>query len=192
MEILYHDVMTSCGQPADVVISALQKFIRRGKTENATRAAYELYLAGEELTDYLWQRLMVISAEDVGLGQPMAPVVVEALWNMSCQLPKNTSDYTLMFVHAVRYLCACQKERGSSLLNSVTKRRIRDGEKFDLPDYVFDMHTIDGQRRGRSIDHFLSESAKVEPAADLGRDEELWHRAIEQELTERMKEDTEE
>ena len=47
MEILYHDIMTSSGQPADVVISALQKFIRRGQTENAAWAAYELYLTGE-------------------------------------------------------------------------------------------------------------------------------------------------
>ena len=34
------------------------------------RAAYELYLTGEELTAYLWRRLLVISAEDVGLGSP--------------------------------------------------------------------------------------------------------------------------
>ena len=192
MEILYHDIVTACGQPADVVISALQKFIRRGKTEEAARAAYELYLTGEELTEYLWNRLLVISAEDIGLGQPMAPVVVETLRNISCRLPRDTSDYAMLFVHAVRYLCACQKERGSSLLASVTKRRIRDGEAFDLPDYVFDRHTIEGQRLGRGIDHFLTESARVEPAADLGREAEAWRQALEGELKERMKEDAEE
>ena len=61
MEILYHDIVTASGQPADVVISALQKFIRRGETEQAARAAYELYLVGEEMTEYLWQRLTIIS-----------------------------------------------------------------------------------------------------------------------------------
>ena len=55
MEILYHHILTPCGEPADIIISALQKFIRRGKTEEAARAAYELYLSGEELRDYLWQ-----------------------------------------------------------------------------------------------------------------------------------------
>ena len=110
MEILYHDIVTASGQPADVVISALQKFIRRGETEQAARAAYELYLVGEEMTEYLWQRLKIISAEDIGLGQPVAPVVVEALWSISRRFPRDTSDYTLLFIHAVRYLCACRKD----------------------------------------------------------------------------------
>ena len=192
MEILYHDIVTASGQPADVVISALPTFIRRGETEQAARAAYELYLVGEEMTEYLWQRLKIISAEDIGLGQPVAPVVVEALWSISRRFPRDTSDYTLLFIHAVRYLCACRKERGSSLLSSVTKRRIRDGEAFDLPDYIFDRHTIEGQRLGRGIEHFLTESAKVAPEADLGPDEALWRQAMEQELAERMKEEDEE
>ena len=81
--IFYHDIVTPSGHPGDEVISALQKFIRRGETELAVRAAYELYLTGEELTAYLWRRLLVISAEDVGLGEPMAPVVVDALHGRS-------------------------------------------------------------------------------------------------------------
>ena len=71
-------------------------------------------------------------------------------------------------------------------------RRIRDGEAFDLPDYVYDRHTIEGQRLGRGIEHFLTESAKVAPEADLGPDEALWRQAMEQELAERMKEEGEE
>ena len=139
--IFYHDIVTPSGHPGDEVISALQKFIRRGETELAVRAAYELYLTGEELTAYLWRRLLVISAEDVGLGEPMAPVVVDALHRSSRELSRDSSDYQLLFVHAVRYLCACRKERGSSVLASVVKRRIRRGDPFPLPDYVYDMHT---------------------------------------------------
>lgn len=122
MEILYHHILTPCGEPADIIISALQKFIRRGKTEEAARAAYELYLSGEELRDYLWQRLLVISAEDVGLGQPAAPSVVLSLYHASQKLGADSMDYPLFFVHAVRYLCSCPKERGSSTLASLTKR----------------------------------------------------------------------
>ena len=48
--IFYHDIVTPSGHPGDEVISALQKFIRRGETELAVRAAYELYLTEEELT----------------------------------------------------------------------------------------------------------------------------------------------
>lgn len=182
MEIYYHDVITPSGHPADVVISALQKFIRRSKTEEAVRAAYELFLSGEELTDYLWSRLMTISAEDVGLGDPMASVVVNNLWRASRACGRESADYPLFFVHATRYLCACPKERGSSLLSSVTKRRIRRGDPFPIPDYVYDMHTCEGQSRGRNMDHFLSEAACVEPAAALGEREAHRARLLEREL----------
>ena len=91
----------------------------------------------------------------------------------------------------MRYLCGCRKERGSSLLSSVVKRRIRDGEHVKLPDYVFDMHTIEGQERGRKIEHFLEESATVLPAAELGPEADAWRAGLEKELVRRMKEETE-
>lgn len=131
MKILYHDIVTPCGQPADVVISGLQKFIRRGMTEEAVRAAYELFLTGEELTEYLWKRLLVISAEDIGMGNPMATIVVEALQNAAARITRENPDYAIFIVQAVRYLCSCEKERGASILSSVIKRRIRDGDDDD-------------------------------------------------------------
>lgn len=192
MKILYHDIITPCGQPADAVISGLQKFIRRGMTEEAVRAAYELFLTGEELTEYLWRRLLVISAEDIGMGNPLAPIVVEILQNAADQITRENSDYTIFIVQAVRYLCSCQKERGSSILSSVTKRRIRDGEPFELPDYVFDMHTVRGQEQGRGIEHFFAEAAQIYPQAEYSEERAVYWRELEQELIRRKKEDVEE
>lgn len=111
MEILYHHILTPCGEPADIIISALQKFIRRGKTEEAARAAYELYLSGEELRDYLWQRLLVISAEDVGLGQPAAPSVVLSLYHASQKLGADSMDYPL-FLSMQSAICAAVLRNG--------------------------------------------------------------------------------
>lgn len=111
MEILYHHILTPCGEPADIIISALQKFIRRGKTEEAARAAYELYLSGEELRDYLWQRLLVISAEDVGLGQPAAPSVVLSLYHASQKLGAD-SRITLCFLSMQSAICAAVPRNG--------------------------------------------------------------------------------
>ncbi len=51
------------GLPADQVISALQKEIRRGHTENAVLLAYEMVITSPALEDYLWKRLLVISVE---------------------------------------------------------------------------------------------------------------------------------
>lgn len=192
MKILYHDIVTPCGQPADVVISGLQKFIRRGMTEEAVRAAYELFLTGEELTEYLWKRLLVISAEDIGMGNPMATIVVEALQNAATRITRENPDYAIFIVQAVRYLCSCEKERGASILSSVIKRRIRDGESFEFPDYVFDMHTVKGQAEHRGIEHFFEEAAQIYPKAEESEEHAAYWRELEQELIRRKKEDVEE
>lgn len=167
MEILYHDLITPGGYRADEMISCLQKSIRRGRTEDAVRAAYELFLTSEEMEAYMWKRLLVISAEDIGLGAPEATQVVLSLETASERMDRGSGDYSLFFVHAVRYLCNCRKERGSSLLACVVERRIRDGVPFEFPDYVYDMHTVEGQKRGRDYEHFRREAALVYPEAEL-------------------------
>ena len=47
--------------PADEVISSLQKEIRRGNTEIAALLASEMLITSQELEEYLWGRLQVIS-----------------------------------------------------------------------------------------------------------------------------------
>ena len=188
IEVLYHDVTAPCGQPADVMLSALQKFIRRGKTEDAARAAYELYLCGEELREYAWSRLLVISAEDIGQGSPAAPVVVQALMEAAARIGADAPDYPVFLVQAVRYLCSCRKERGASILSSVIKRRIRDKEPFLIPDYVFDMHTIAGQQMGREYAHFANEAAKVAPQMLQSAEDFASGMRLEEELKRRREE----
>ena len=50
----------------------LQKSIRRGEEENALAAAYEMYVTSPDYLDMLWKRLVCISVEDVGFGEPYA------------------------------------------------------------------------------------------------------------------------
>ncbi len=61
---------TENGFPADEVISALQKSIRRGLTENAVLLGWEMFITSPELEAKLWSRLQVIAVEDVGFGNP--------------------------------------------------------------------------------------------------------------------------
>jgi hypothetical protein len=56
------------GFRCDELVSALQKYIRRGNTEEALLVAREMYETGPELEQHLWTRLMVISASDCGDG----------------------------------------------------------------------------------------------------------------------------
>ncbi|MGW3632954.1 hypothetical protein ACWD7F_22775, partial [Streptomyces sp. NPDC005122] len=56
------------GFPADELIAALQKSIRRGLLDNALLVAREMYETSGELEEHLWARLSVISCEDTGDG----------------------------------------------------------------------------------------------------------------------------
>ena len=153
--------------PADEVISALQKEIRRGRVENAAAVAFEMVSTSPELERKLWDRLLIISAEDVGLSDPMAPVVVEALERISHRWERAEGDRTLVAIHAVRYLATRKKERASDELTNWMRAGFADGSlRPEIPDYAIDMHTARGQQQGRGLRHFYEEGAKVLPEAD--------------------------
>lgn len=100
--------------PGDLVVSSLQKEIRRGHEFNAMRLALELLHTSPAAEHKLWQRLFVISVEDIGLGAPMAPVLVDTLRRGSLEAyERGEGERKLFAVHAVRYLCQQAKDRSS-------------------------------------------------------------------------------
>lgn len=172
----WQDVTTIHGFPADHVISALQKEIRRGNIENAALLAYEMVLTSSAMEDYLWQRLMIISVEDIGFGDPQAPVLVNALVQMLDRFDRSVGERKLFAVHAVRYLCQAQKDRSSDeminwMIHGVAAGTLRP----TIPDYALDMHTGDGQEMGRGKAHFWAEGAKIDPELP-GRDKTYYDR----------------
>lgn len=154
---------TRNGLQGDEVISGLQKSIRRGNEETAVEMAYEMYITSEQFEDKLWRRLSAIAVEDVGFGEPMAPVVVDALDRMRQKFPYNDGDRPIFFMHAIRYLCACQKERSTDCLKNIVMKKFARGFKPTIPDYAFDVHTDKGRAMGRDVMHFLEEASRVEP-----------------------------
>ncbi len=172
------DEKTVHGLPADEVISALQKEIRRGKAENAVLLAYEMLLTSPALEDFLWQRLLIIAVEDIGFGQPDAPVLLNALHQAVETFDRSLGERQLFAVHAVRYLCRCQKDRSSDEMLTWIKAAVRSGEANpSLPDYAIDMHTRRGQAIGRGKRHFLEEGAQIDPESP-GRDLTYRHRIM--------------
>ncbi|MCA9889238.1 MAG: AAA family ATPase [Anaerolineae bacterium] len=156
-------IQTAHGLPADEVISSLQKEIRRGHTENAALLAGEMIVSSEDMEEYLWFRLQVISVEDVGYGNINAPVLVDALYRMHSRIARPHGDRYLMAFHAVRILCESQKERGSDDLKNWVLHELDHGTVPTIPDYALDMHTRRGQEMGRDLLHFLTEASKVAP-----------------------------
>jgi replication-associated recombination protein RarA len=158
------DVRTRHGLAADQVISALQKEIRRGNTENAAMLAYEMATTSPELEDYLWYRLLVISVEDVGRGDLQAPVLIHTLYRINQGFGHRGGENLLLATHAVRYLCGCQKDRSSDEMVNWLIHLDRIGELHpEIPDYALDMHTARGKELGRGKLHFWEEGAKIAP-----------------------------
>lgn len=157
-------VQTRHGFAADEVISALQKEIRRGNTENAALLAYEMATTSPELEDYLWYRLLVISVEDVGSGDPQAPVLIHTLYQMNQRFGHRGGEYLLFIIHAVRTLCAAPKDRASDeMINWIKHQVEEEGMQPTIPDYALDMHTAQGKALGRGPRHFWEEGARLHP-----------------------------
>ena len=172
------DVKTYHGFAADHVISALQKEIRRGHAENAALLAYEMILTSPALEEYMWYRLKVISVEDIGFGDPMAPVLVQSLYEITSACDHSVGERKLYAVHAVRYLCGCQKDRSSDEMVNWIIHSMEEGSVLPvIPDYALDMHTAEGQKKGRGRRFFFEEASRIEPELP-GRDKTYLERII--------------
>ncbi len=123
----WHERRSRNGIPGDALNSMLQKSIRRAEEANALAAAYEMYITSPDYLDMLWRRLVCIAVEDVGFGDGQAVPLVRTLDGMRREFPYADRDQALFFVHAVRCLCRCRKERTSDHLQGMLKRAFANG-----------------------------------------------------------------
>ena len=155
---------TEHGLAADEVISALQKCLRRGMLDNALLLAWEMYLTSPELEDKLWSRLCVIAVEDIGMGNPQAPVLIETLYQQHYRHPRPSGDRFLFAAHAVRVLATSDKDRTTDDMVNWAARSMALGETVpQIPDFALDMHTGRGQAMGRDYRYFMEEASRVMP-----------------------------
>ena len=163
-------ITTRNGYAGDEVISALQKSIRRGLEEQACMFAYELYVSSPQLEEKLWRRLLTISVEDIGMGNPMAAIMVNNLYRMSREFDYSDGDRPIYFIHAIRYMCQSEKDRSSDLLKNICIKSFAMGKFPEVPDYALDKHTQRGQAMGRDSFHFLNEASQVIPQKEVNND----------------------
>jgi replication-associated recombination protein RarA len=155
---------TALGLAADEVISALQKSIRRGLVDNALLLGWEMYVTSPELEQMLWSRLGVISVEDIGLGNPQAPILIETLFQMHLRYAYPSHDRFLFAAHAIRVMGSGPKDRTTDDMVNWAKHAIALGEKRpEIPDFALDMHTRRGAEMGRDYRWFMEEASRVVP-----------------------------
>jgi replication-associated recombination protein RarA len=150
------------GYPIDELRSVLQKSIRRGRVEEAAIAAYEFFASGPECEEVLWRRLEIIATEDVGLGMPTAPSIINALYQQAGRMVDG-GDRWIYCAHAVRVLATAPKDNMSMELSGWTKEVVERGErKVVVEDFMVDLHTRRGSEMGRTAAHWWNDGAKLE------------------------------
>jgi replication-associated recombination protein RarA len=155
------------GIPVDQLVSVLQKEIRRSHVDNAVLAAYEMHTTSRAVAAHLWRRLRLIAVEDVGMGAPLAPVLLREL---QADYDASAGTDWMQVVHAVRYLATAPKDRTSSEHADYVRTMVEAGQLVvSVPDYAFCVHTRAGQERGRGLLQWWENGARVHdelPTAD--------------------------
>jgi len=155
--------------------SATQKAIRRADVRAAGFFALELWHSGYR--DYVWKRLLTISAEDCyGLITKEVMALKEAhdFINRNAKEPKGR----IFVSKAVLLLCDVRKCRDADhLQNFVYDRKDVDVEMWiedvrrepiPVPAYTFDCHTMKGKRMGKTKQQFFKEELEALKPRQLG------------------------
>lgn len=166
----FDSVKTKSGLAGDEVGSALQKSIRRGWEEKACEFAYEMYITSPYYLEKLWQRLLTISVEDIGMGNREAMPQIYCLNEIRKNYQYNDVDQPIFFIHAIRLLCESEKDRSSDILKNIMIKSFAMGYKPEIPDIALDKHTKRGRAMGRDSFHFLNEASQVFPQAEITND----------------------
>lgn len=167
------------GTPLNEAVSTLIKELRRG---NEMEALYWAFQIEANFWRYLWRRLFIFAAEDVGLGNPDAIVQIVALASAYETIKKesrNSKPDGNLISMAVLLLARSEKNREADHLKNVEHvLRKKYGWMASVPDYAIDAHTKRG--RGKYTDKqerdrmWFLEWSKVDP--EVGPlDWQLWH-----------------
>ncbi len=182
--------MTPGGFSMYTMSSMLQKSIRRGDIDHASFAAKELR---GNYYKYLWKRLLIISAEDcygiitkeiIGLkiaddtandgrkGYDRDPLFISKAIVLLCMARKNRDACYVAcnFMHDDRQLRT--DEIPEIYLQSVDFAELGDE---GIPDWVFDVHTLEGRRNGKTdLDMTIDEQEALHPKQLCFFDDASW------------------
>lgn len=124
----YYEMESVTGLNLEVLQSAFQKSIRRNLREEALKLTYDAFLSGGEMEEYLWQRIVIMSVEDIGMGDPYCGRLMYDYYRSKDHFQADEETRLLFLLQAVSYLCGCEKERGTELRKGVLVQEYKNGK----------------------------------------------------------------
>lgn len=134
----------------DEVSSSINKMIRRNREYEACFWAFVIHQSGYGL--YLWRRLVLIAAEDIGNASPMTQILLNALQNNWQLLHKQNKEATwaklALVFQGVQAMCQAKKTREIDNLRNLIGHQFESlGKRLEIEEISLDSHT----QRGRKI-----------------------------------------
>lgn len=171
-----YEMLTLNGYNFYDMSSMLQKAIRRGDIDHAGFALKELL---PKYSNYVWKRLLTVSAEDC-YGIITKEIIALKEADEFFKKQNKGKPEGIFFAKAVVLLCLARKNRDACYMacNFMLEDRVlrtdeipdlidmdernRMGE--EIPDWVYDCHTLKGKKRGKDIlDMIDDENKALEP-----------------------------
>ena len=144
-----------------VVLSCLQKAIRRADERLAMQCAVELAETSKTYATMTLNRLRIILHEDIDvIIRPELIAAVETTLQQAAAFRENTSrkaDVRMLLGTVIRLLAWAPKSREGDHFHVAAGRPVVNGAPLVIPDWAYDKHTSQGRQRGRGLDHFREE-----------------------------------
>ena len=155
---------TARGYDFGEATSVMQKAIRRGDAKTAGYFAIELFESNYR--EYVWRRLLTITAEDCW---GILTQEVEALYRAWKMIDKAKPGKGRIFVaKAVILMSQAKKSRDADHLTNLVydakafteeeiAKELKNGESknMDIPEYAMDCHTANGRAKGKTKKEFF-------------------------------------
>ena len=155
-----NDFPTSQGKMY-VLISMMQKSVRRGLEEDALYSVWALEMLG--YIRVAINRLRVTAYEDIGAADPLAVLLATRALDDADKAIQNKKGFGLEINTAVLALCRAKKSRDADNVLPVVWAELALGEPKEIPDYVFDKHTLLGKKMGRGEQFFADHAGILNP-----------------------------
>jgi replication-associated recombination protein RarA len=148
---------TKHGRSPYLIVSAMQKAIRRSQPEQA--AAFALELTSSGFGAWCFARLKTIACEDIS---PQATGLIADVDALHMQWKQAAGKGDLHWLPPVRAAVALALAPKSRLVDWLIMEHAGKGSPpMPVPDEAHDMHTAEGKRLGRGKRHFAQEAGRL-------------------------------